>query len=80
MTRRYVVEPSRKIPVAEEVNVAIAGGGPAGIGAAVGATRAGAKVALVERSGCLGGVGSAALMSFFSTPHSYADGIVKEIL
>jgi hypothetical protein len=36
-------------------DVVVAGGGPAGVCAAVSAARAGAKVMLVERFGCLGG-------------------------
>jgi len=36
-------------------DVAVAGGGPAGVCAAVSAARAGAKTVLVERFGCLGG-------------------------
>lgn len=40
------------------VDVVVAGGGPAGIGAAVAAARAGAKTMLLERHGFLGGVGA----------------------
>jgi len=40
------------------VDVLVAGGGPAGIGAALGAARAGAKTLLLERYGFLGGVGA----------------------
>ena len=36
-------------------DVIVAGGGSAGVGAAVGAARAGARVLLVEKYGCLGG-------------------------
>ena len=38
-----------------EADVVVAGGGPAGVCAAVSAARAGAKVVLAERFGCLGG-------------------------
>jgi ribulose 1,5-bisphosphate synthetase/thiazole synthase len=41
-----------------EVDVLVAGGGPAGIGAALGAALAGARTALVEHYGFLGGVGA----------------------
>ena len=41
-----------------QVDVLVAGGGPAGIGAALAAARAGAKTLLVERYGFLGGVGA----------------------
>lgn len=40
------------------VDVLVAGGGPAGIGAALAAARAGAKTLLLERYGFLGGVGA----------------------
>jgi hypothetical protein len=40
------------------VDVLVAGGGPAGIGAALAAARAGAKTLLLERHGFLGGVGA----------------------
>ena len=40
----------------EDVDVLVAGGGPAGIGAALAATRAGARTLLVERHAILGGV------------------------
>lgn len=39
----YYVEPEKKIPVTDRVDVLVAGGGPAGIGAAVAAARQGCK-------------------------------------
>lgn len=45
-----------------ETDVLIAGGGPAGLGAALGAAAAGARVVLVERYGFLGGNATAALV------------------
>jgi len=41
-----------------EVDVLVCGGGPAGVGAAIAAARAGAKTLLVERYGFFGGVAS----------------------
>jgi len=51
-----VIQPARELPVFHEADVAVVGGGAAGFGAAVAAARAGAKVALIERYGSLGGL------------------------
>lgn len=45
-------------------DIIVAGGGPAGISAAVAAARAGRRVLLLERQGCLGGVWTAGLLSY----------------
>lgn len=71
--------PARKAEVAAETDVLIVGGGPAGIGAALGASDAGADVILVERYGFLGGNATAALvmplMSFHTqTPKAEKQG------
>jgi len=50
-----VKEPAREIPLVSRYDVVVAGGGTAGIMAAVAASRNGARVLLVERSGFLGG-------------------------
>lgn len=50
-------------------DVIVCGGGPAGIGAAVAAGRAGARTLLVEQTSCLGGVmGNAFVSSFCDSP------------
>ena len=52
----FLREPARDVPVAGECDVLVAGGGPAGIAAAVGAARQGAKVILLEAKGSVGGI------------------------
>lgn len=51
-----VIEPAHELPVFHTTDVVVVGGGAAGFAAAVGAARTGAKVALVERYGSLGGL------------------------
>jgi FAD-dependent oxidoreductase family protein len=71
---RPVDLPARKGILAADTDVLVVGGGPAGIGAAVGAADAGARVVLAERYGFLGGNATAALvmplMSFHTQKHS----------
>jgi flavin-dependent dehydrogenase len=56
---------TREIPIEDEFDVLVAGGGPAGSAAAVCAARLGAKVLLAEATGCLGGMGTAGLVASF---------------
>ncbi|MBP5320525.1 MAG: FAD-dependent oxidoreductase [Kiritimatiellae bacterium] len=51
-----VIQPAREIPVFHEADVVVVGGGAAGFAAAVAAARSGAKTALIERYGSLGGL------------------------
>jgi hypothetical protein len=55
----------REILIEEGYDVVVAGGGPAGTAAAVCAGRLGAKVLLVESTGCLGGMGTSGLVTAF---------------
>ncbi|MDQ2787015.1 MAG: FAD-dependent oxidoreductase [Chloroflexota bacterium] len=67
------VDYTRAVPVVRETDVLVIGGGPAGIGAAIGAAKTGAKTLLVERYGFLGGNATASLVGPFMTSYS-ADG------
>ena len=57
-----VIEETRTIPVYDEVDVVVCGGGVAGVAAATCAARAGARVVLVERYGYLGGLATGGLV------------------
>lgn len=50
---------TKDLPVTQSFDVVVCGGGPAGIGAAIAAAERGAKTALVERLGFLGGMATA---------------------
>ena len=56
-------EPAREIPVTRDVDVAVVGGGPAGLSAAIASARTGAKTVLIEQFGYLGGTATASLMA-----------------
>lgn len=67
--RRTVREAPRETPVAGEWDVVVAGGGSAGVGAALAAAEEGASVLLVERHGMLGGTWTAGLVNPFFEPY-----------
>ena len=74
------LEPERRLPVCDDVDGIVVGGGPGGIGASFGAARNGAKTLLVERFGCLGGSQTLTYSSSFSFVNSELHGgFVKEI-
>jgi hypothetical protein len=52
------VSPTPGFPVLDTVDILVVGGGPAGIGASIGAARAGAKTLLIENHAFFGGVGA----------------------
>jgi len=74
----------RKIPVGDVYDLVVAGGGPAGCGAAISAARLGAKVLLVEATGCLGGMGTSGLVTAFDPMANGIEmlvgGLMREIV
>ncbi len=72
-------EPSRTLPVVQETDVIVCGGGPAGIAAAIASARTGAKTTLIEYHGCLGGIWTAGLLSNI-IDYQNKPGIMKELI
>ena len=75
---RFIIEKEKKTPVTDEVEVVVAGGGPAGVAAAVASARLGAKTMLIERYGCLGGMATGGLVITLVETKRYGMGIVNE--
>ncbi|MPZ86661.1 MAG: FAD-dependent oxidoreductase [Nitriliruptorales bacterium] len=69
-TSRSIALPPRSGAVVADTDVLVVGGGPAGIGAALGAASAGAEVILAERYGFLGGNATAALVMPWMSFHT----------
>lgn len=65
----------RQIPLQDQWDVIVAGGGPAGCAAAVSSAREGARTLLIEASGALGGMGTSGLVPAW-TPFSDREKIV----
>ncbi|MFA5645232.1 MAG: FAD-dependent oxidoreductase [Candidatus Ratteibacteria bacterium] len=75
---------TKKIPVKYQVDLFVAGGGPAGVAAAMTAVRQGVSVYLAEAHTCMGGMGTAGLVPVFMTftdgENFLAGGFGRELL
>ncbi len=78
--QEFFTEPEKQLPVFAEVDVVVAGGGPAGFGAAIGAARAGAKTLLIERNSFPGGMATAGLMANFHVIGPHLVGAIHELV
>ena len=75
---------TREIPIEDNYDICVAGGGPAGSAAAICAARLGAKVLLAEGLGCLGGTGTSGLVTAFDPVADgekiLVGGLMREII
>ena len=65
----HIIESERRLPIKDSYDVLVVGGGTAGVVAALAAARGGARTALIERYGFLGGTligGATGVHSFFN--------------
>ena len=81
----YIIEPERKIEVRSSCDVLVAGGGIAGVAAAIAAARGGKKVTLVEREYGLGGMATLGLITIYlplcdGEGNQVCYGIAEELL
>ena len=80
MPSNVIEEPARQVPIYGEYEIAVLGGGPAGIAAAVAAARAGRRTLLIERYGFLGGMGTAAGVTNFCGLHANVHGEMRRLV
>ena len=69
----------KEILVIDEYDVVVCGGGPAGTIAAISAARNGARTALIERYGFLGGAATASLVNPISVFKSHGNQVIRGI-
>jgi len=72
-----------KLPVLIQADLAVVGGGPAGVAASVAASRAGLSTVLIDRWPCLGGMGTAALVNIWHTSDKTSEvilGFTRELV
>ncbi|MDQ2778498.1 MAG: FAD-dependent oxidoreductase [Pseudomonadota bacterium] len=80
MASAEVHEPPRSTPVFGEFDVVVLGGGPAGMAAAVSASRHGARTLLIERYGFLGGMGTAGGVTNFAGLYGQRGGEMQRLV
>ena len=78
-SKKFYREPAKDVPIVENADVIVCGGGPAGIGAALASARQGANTTLLELKGSLGGVWTVGLVNCILDSKGKT-GIMIEIL
>lgn len=81
----FITEPSKNIPVEGKYDVIVAGGGIAGIAAALAAARQGKRVQLIEKQFLLGGLATSGLVTIYlplcdGEGRQVSFGIAEELL
>ncbi|MFO7948637.1 MAG: FAD-dependent oxidoreductase [Armatimonadota bacterium] len=64
-----IQEPARDVPVVDEYDICVIGGSCTGVFAAVRAARLGARVAIVEKHNCFGGMATVGLVNVWHSLH-----------
>ena len=67
---KYLKEPAKNVPIDGVFDICVVGGSCTGLFAAVRAARLGAKVAIIEKQNCFGGVATNGLVNVW---HSLYD-------
>jgi len=75
-----VIQPERPLPVIQETDVLVVGGGSAGFAAAVSAARAGVKTTLVERYGYFGGLWTGGIVLVVISTHATENGQLTQVV
>ena len=70
MSTNSISEEARDLPVIHETDILVVGGACTGVFAAVRAARLGARVAVVEKQNCFGGVATAGLVNIWHSLHN----------
>lgn len=83
--KKYILEEEKKTEIIESCDVLIAGGGIAGVAAAIAAARNGAKVTLIEKEYMLGGLATLGLITIYlplcdGMGNQVSFGIAEELL
>ncbi len=80
-----IKEPARQLPISGSYDIAVIGGGIAGVSAAIAAARQGASVCLIEKENALGGLATLGNIVVYlplcdGLGHKVSGGVSEELL